>query len=51
MKVKINNTLPMRPPIKKEVICPIISNDTSTESFLPLKFSIIVPCIVSKNLF
>lgn len=43
--------LPISPPIKKQIICAIINNITSTESFLPLKFSMIVPCIFLIQLF
>jgi len=37
---------PIKPPIKKQTICAIIRSITNTESFLPLRFSIIVPCIL-----
>lgn len=37
---------PIKPPIRKQTICAIMSSITSTESFLPLRFSIMVPCIL-----
>lgn len=37
---------PIKPPIRKQTICAIIRSITSTESFLPLRFSIMVPCIL-----
>lgn len=39
------NCLPIKPPIRKQTICATIKSITSTESFLPLRFSIMVPCI------
>lgn len=36
---------PMSAPTRKQTICATINSDTRTESFLPLKFSIMVPCI------
>lgn len=45
--IYLTNCLPIKPPIRKQTICAIIKSITSTESFLPLRFSIMVPCIFS----
>lgn len=48
-----NRYLPTSPPTRKDIKRPISRRTTNTESFLPLKFSIMVPCIflpvLSKN--
>lgn len=42
--------IPIKPPMRKQTICATIKSTTSTDSFLPLKFSIIVPCIFPRLL-
>lgn len=40
---------PIKPPIRKQTICAITRSITNTESFLPLRFSIMVPCILLRR--